>query len=267
MNQRHRLLPALFLLSVAGGHLVADGGAETFLAPRPLPVYTKAVPSVATDGRVVLTKDAPAAVKRFFEQCKQPGDRLDSSTSGFTLTFHKKIGGTEKSVSLVEVETKEATGNLHSALGELKAQTVMGRHSEAEYQALEAKYKRLAQAFFRQVEDEGRSVSEGELIYRKAYRQAHGADTAAVKNTNDPAKKAQAQEMKKQMQEMKAKGDLAGMMKAAQGFDKSPGQTAPGAAAMAAAGKDTWDLWVKCLQDLEKAAYWTRIRYAAEPRP
>ncbi len=266
MNRCHAL-PVLFLLALAGGTLAADGGAETLLPPRPLPAYAQAVPAVATDRQVVLTKDAPGVVKRFFEQRKQPGDRFGDRASGFTLTFHKTLGGAEKSVSLLEVETKQATGNLHPALGELKAQTMMGHHSEADYQALEANYKRLSQAFFRLVEAEGKSVSEGELIYRKAYRQAHGADTAAVKNTNDPSQKAKAQEMRKQMQAMKAKGDLAGIMNTAQGFNQSPGQTAPGAAAMAAAGKDTWDLWVRCLQDLEKAAYWTRIRYAAEPQP
>lgn len=266
MNRCHPL-PILLLLALGGNPLAADGGAEEILPPRPLPTYTKAVPVVATDRRVVLTKDAPTAVKRFFDQRKQPGDRFDTSATGFTVTFHKDVGGTEKSVTLVEVETKEATGNLHPALGELKAQAVVGHHSEADYRALEAKYKRLSQAFFRIVDNEGKSVSEGELIYRKAYRQAHEADAAAVKNTNDPSQKAKAQEMRKQMQTMKAKGDLAGIMSAAQGFDTSPGQTAPGAAAMAAAGRDTWDLWVRCLQDLDKAAYWTRIRYAAEPKP
>lgn len=265
MNLRSLLFLSLFAL--AGTRLVADGGAEEFLTPRPLPLYTKAVPIVNTDRRVVLTKDAPDAVKRFFEPRKQPGDRLAGSASGFTLAAHKTVGGADKSIALVEVETKEATDNLHPALGELKAQATMGRHSEAEYQALEAKYKRLSRAFFRLVENEGKSMSEGEVIYRKAYRQAHGTDTAAVKGTNDPANKAQAQEMRKQMQAMKAKGDLAGIMNMAQGHNQSPGQTAPGAAAMAAAGKDTWDLWVRCLQDLEKAAYWTRIRYAVEPQP
>lgn len=266
MNHRRSLL-FLCLLSLAGNPLAADGGAEELLAPRPLPAYAKAVPAVATDRRVVLTKDVLETVKRFFEPRKQPGDRLANSVSGFTLAAHKTVGGAEKSIALVEAETKEASDNLHPALGELKAQAVMGRHSEAEYQALEAKYKRLSRAFFRLVEDDGKAVSEGELIYRKAYRQAHGANTAAVKNTQDPSKKAQAQEMRKQMQAMKAKGDFAGIMNAAQGANPSPGQTAPGAATMAAASQDTWDLWVRCLQDLEKAAYWTRIRYAVEPRP
>lgn len=262
----HRSLLFLSLFALAGTRLAADGGAEEILTPRPLPAYAKSVPAVATDRRVVLTKDAPDAVKRFFEPRKQPGERLAGSASGFTLAAHKSIGGADKSIALVEVETKEAMDSLHPALGEPKAQAAMGRHSEAEYQALEAKYKRLSRAFFRLVESDGKSVSEGELIYRKAYRQAHGTDTAAVKGTNDPANKAQAQEMRKQMQAMKAKGDLAGILKAAQASSQSPGQTAPGAAAMAAAGKDTWDLWVRCLQDLEKAAYWTRIRYAVDPQ-
>ena len=261
---KHRSILFLFLLSLAGVPLAADGGAEEILVARALPAYAKAVPVFPTDRRVVLTKDAPGAVKRFFDQRKQPGDRFSDQGSGFTLSSQK--AGASMSISLVEVETKEANDDLHPALGELKAQSMMGRHSEAEYQALEAKYKRLSQAFFRQVEDEGKSVPEGELIYRKAYRQAHGASTAAVKDTKDPGQKAKAQEMRKQMQAMKAKGDLAGIMKAAQSANTSPGQTAPGAAAMAAASQDTWDLWIRCLQDLEKAAYWTRIRYAVDPQ-
>nr|NJM01431.1 hypothetical protein [Desulfobacula sp.] len=273
---KKRLIMAFLagFLYLANGNAVifADGG-EELPPPRSLPKYGNAVKAVETDDTLLLTKDSVAAVKKFFDTNKQDGDRLEDSpadgSQGFQMSFFKKIDGREKSVPLVRFEEKTPDANLHPALGELKGQVLMGKHSEAEYQALEDKYKTLHLAFFRQVsDDQGRSVSEGESIYRKAYNQAHGKDKSAVQagGEDQAAGKAQAQEMKKKMQEMKAKGDIAGMAAMAQQFNTSPGQTKQGAAAMDEMIRDTWDLWVKCLEDIEKAAYRTRLKYNASPK-
>jgi hypothetical protein len=252
--------------------LFADGG-EEMPPPRSLPKYGNAVRAFETDDTLLLTKDSVGTVKEFFDTNKQDGDRVQESPAEgrrrFQMSFFKKIGDREQSVQLLEVEEKTPDTNLHPALGELKGQVLMGKHSEAEYQALEDKYKTLHLAYFRQVsDDQGRIVSEGEKIYRKAYNQAHGKDRSAVQTSgaDQAAGKAEAQEMKKKMQEMKAKGDIAGMAALAQQFNKAPGQTKQGAAAMDEMNRDTWDLWVKCLEDIEKVAYRTQLKYNASPK-
>jgi hypothetical protein len=274
MKKRVIKAMAAGLLYIAGmsTFLYADGG-EEMLPPRSLPRYGNAVKAVETDDTLLLTKDSVGEVKEFFDTNKQDGDRIEESPAdgshGFQMSFFKKIDGREKSIQLLEVEEKTPDDNLHPTLGELKAQVMMGKHSEAEYQALENKYKTLHLAYFRQVtDDQGRNISEGEKIYRKAYNQAHGKDRSAVQTggADQAAGKAEAQEMKKKMQEMKAKGDIAGMAALAQQFNKAPGQTKQGAAAMDEMNKDTWDLWVKCLEDIEKVAYRTRLKYNAAPK-
>jgi hypothetical protein len=252
--------------------LFADGG-EEMPPPRSLPKYGNAVKVVETDDTLFLTKDSVDTVKKFFDTNKQDGDRVEESPAdgshGFQMSFFKKIGGREQSVPLARFEEKTQDTNLHPALGELKGQVLMDKHSEAEYQVLEDKYKALHLAYFRQVSDDrGRSVSEGEKIYRRAYNQAHGKDKSAVQALGEDhvAGKAQAQDMKKKMQEMKAKGDIAGIAAMAQQFNPSPGQAKQGASALDEMNKDTWDLWVKCLEDIEKVAYRTQLKYNASPK-
>ncbi len=269
------MVAGLIYIGCGSAMLFADGG-EEMPPPRPMPKYGNAVKAFETDDTLLLTKDNLGTVKKFFESKSEGGDRVEplasSGKQAFKMSFYKKIGGQERSVQLIEAEEKTPDNNAHPALGELKGQVMMGKHSEAEFQALEKKYKNLHLAYFRQVsDDKGGTVSEGEKIYRKAFNQAHGKDKAAAE-ANAPnaeemaAGKAEAQDIKKKMQELKAKGDIAGMMALAQGGNKLPGQTKQGAAAMDAMGKDTWDIWVKCLEDIEKVAYWTKVQYSASPQ-
>lgn len=269
------VMAGLIYIGCGSAILFADGGDE-LPPPRPLPKYSNAVKAVETDDNHYLTKDSLSAVKKFFETKTETGDRIEPLASdgkqAFKMSFYKKIGGQERSVQLVEAEEKTPDNNAHPALGELKSQVMMGKHSEAEFQVLEKKYKNLHRAYFRQVsDDKGGTVSEGEKIYRKAFNQAHGKEKASAQaNAPDAeetaAGKAEAQDIKKKMQELKAKGDVAGMMALAQGSNKLPGQTKQGAAAMDAMNKDTWDIWVKCLEDIDKVAYWTKVQYTATPQ-
>jgi len=251
--------------------LYADGG-EEMPPPRSLPKYNGAVQVVETDQTLLLTKDDIGMVQKFFESKSQSGDRIESipeeGAQAFRMSFYKNIQGREQSLQLLEAVEKTPSDNMHPALGELKGQVVMGKHSEAEYQVLANKYKALHLAYFRQVSDDrGGTVSEGEKIYRKAYNQVHGKNKAAQNGSSDQAQKAQADDLKKQMQAMKAKGDIAGIMNLAQKSSTSPRQTKAGAAAMDEMNKDTWDIWVQCLHDIEAVAYRTQLQYAADPLP
>lgn len=254
----------LFGLCFGVPTLFADGGDQVIVA-HAITVYPESIQEVATDRTIRLTKDRFDVVKKFYESRKIAGDRLEpfknGNETGINLVYHKAINGKDMSVLEVMFTAKIPDTNYHPALGELRAQVAMGKHSEAQYKVFYNKYKDLHLAYFRLVEDDqGRSASEGEVIYRKAYNAAHpklnkGSDSERA------AGKAKSQELKKQMQDMKAKGDFAGMMQLAQQGDKSPGQTTAGASAMAAMKQDTWDLWVKCLADINEAAYWTRLQY------
>lgn len=265
------LIAGLIFVSGGSTRLYADMDAgEESITPHPLALYPGSVPVYDTDQRLLLTKDDVGMVKKFFEANKQEGDRVEPSNAenrqAFQVTFYKKIKNEEQSIQLLEFEEKAPDSDMHPALGELKAQAMMGKHSDAEYQILENKYKHLHLAFFRQVtDDQGQSISEGEKIYRKVYNQVHGNTNSGAQTSQDQARKAQGQDLKKQMQEMKAKGDMAGMMQLAQKFNKSPGQTKAGASAMAEMNKDTWDLWAACLKDIEAAAYKTRLQYTVTP--
>jgi len=261
----------IFLASMAPV-LFADGGGggEELPPPRPLPKYSGAVQVFETDETLLLTKDSVDMVKKFFDSKKQAGDRVEAAPAegrqAYLMSFFKTIGGQERSVPLVHFEEKTPDTNLHPALGELKGQVMMGRHSEAEYQVLENKYKNLHLAYFRQVlDDKGRDVSEGEMIYRKAFNQVHGKANDAS-HVPDANQKAKAADVKAQMQAMKAKGDIAGIMNLAQTFSANPRQTTAGAAAMDDMNKDTWEVWVKCLQDIEVAAFRTQLKYTAAPK-
>jgi hypothetical protein len=243
---------------------LADGGSDFF--GHTVRRYDNVIQPVDTDETRLLTKDSVEEVRRFFEQNRQKGDRIDPSDLKGMSAYNLVYAGPEvqRPVLLVSFEERNPDSNIHPALGELKAQAMMGRHSMQEYEALENRYKRLHLAYFREVDDgQGGTVSEGKKIYRATYDQVHGATKAAMKSqTPDQSQKAEAAALKQQMQEMKAKGDIAGMMQMARKFTPAPDQTAPGATAMNAAGADTWDAWVRCLQDIEAVAYRTRISYA-----
>ncbi|MDP2811145.1 MAG: hypothetical protein Q8O34_13450 [Rhodocyclaceae bacterium] len=243
----------------------ADEGREV-IQVHPLSVYPGAVRMHSTDRTLLLSKDSLAKARPFYEANKKAGDRITPYQSegeqGFRLTYHRTIEGKEQSVLEMQATERKSTTNLHPALGELMAQAMMGKRSMAEYKVLEGQYKSLDTAYYRFVDDgDGGSVDDGNQIYRKAYNRAHGKDKARAGDSERSQGRAEAQERKRKMQELKAKGDYAGMVQFAQQHSTSPRQTTAGAAAMDAASNDTWDLWVSCLKDLKAAAYWSKLEY------
>ena len=76
-------------------------------------------------------------------------------------------------------------------------------------------------------------------------------ETSQMKNST--------RDIRQQAQEMKARGDMAGLAQLAQQSRAHSGQTQKGASAMDMATKDMWNTWLKCLQDLDATAYRTQI--------
>lgn len=259
--------PLWLTLIVLTAPLLRSDDTRMVLA-HPVAAYPGTVKYVTTDDRVVLTKDSLRAVEGFYRTRLRRGDQFHSltteDTQGQVVKYHEVMDGREYALMEVSFEAKRPTGNLHPALGELKAQAMMKPAREAEYKRLEKEYQCLETAFYRMVEDDsGRLVSEGERIYRAVYRKVHAPEKLKMSEDEKAEGKAKSQALKQQMQALKAKGDIAGMMKLAQESQASPRQTRVGGAAMDAAAQDTWDIWVACLRDLKAAAYWTKIHYHA----
>lgn len=261
------MLAGSVLLNLSATILLADSDREAdIILAHPISIYPGSVQEVSTDQTIRLTKDRFEEVRTYYEANKDPADRLEpfqqENENGIHVVFHKMIKGTEQTLVEVSFTSQPSNTDFHDALGELQAQVAMGKHSADEYQALSARYKEIHRAYFRQVDDgEGGTIDEGKMIYKKAYDEAHPKNQSTGSVSEQAAGKAKAQDMRKQMQAMKAKGDIAGIMQLAQQANMSPGQTSAAAAALSAMNQDTWDLWVKCLEDLNQVAYWTRLRY------
>jgi hypothetical protein len=259
---------------VAPVALLADDGGEV-LAAHPMPLYPGSVQVDEKDHLARLTKDGPEAVKKFFEARLQPGDKIEpfsgDGEAGFTVFYSKKLDGRLQTVQELRVTARTEKRPPHQAFGELFSQVSSGRHKEAELKALEKEYGDIDSAYFRRGAAGARG-DEATQILAAAHKQAH-PDEARLKAAGKKGKvsaddKAEAKELKKKMKELKAQGDIAGMMALAQSnkkFQAPPAQQME-AAALAAEdrNRDTWDLWVKCLKDTKAAAYRTRLEYSSD---
>lgn len=249
------------------GNARADAGVGV-IQPHLLAVYAPADLQDPPDRTQMVSKDPVAKVKKYYEGRLEAGDKIEelqnANEHGFKLTFYQAVDGQPQSVQLLQVTEKlpeEGPGAIiHPALGELKGLVQKGLHTEAEYQEMEKQYQNLNLAYYRRVDDgEGGTDDEGERIYRQAKDKAHGGEKFEVDQNELAAGKAKAKELKKQMKALKAKGDIAGMMKLAQQSKLAPPKGAQ--KAMDAAAKDTWDIWAACLRDLKAAAYWTKLEF------
>jgi hypothetical protein len=268
---------ALIVLLSLPMTLRADEG-EGILPPHPVDLYPG---SVALDSRpdasfrTRLTKDRLETVRKFYDSRKIAGDRWVTSTEGnqsvATLNTYKRSGQKEQAAFELELTGKdEYAGASYPGFIDLQAQVQMGRHTQEEYQALVKKYGGLYRAFFRRVlDDEGEAVGEDVGILRRAEQAAHpdSDKPKAPDAATQAAGKARAKDLKQRMQALKAKGDIAGMLRlASEGRNELP--VVPSVEeSTKSAQRDTWDIWVKCLKDLEAAAYWTRIDYAEGALP
>ena len=244
----------------------ADGAIERIIQAHPVAPYPATIPLYENEVQIQLTKDNIEQVYRFFKDRLHAGDRLQAftdndGTSGYRLIYEETIDGQQKLLTLLEFSSRTTKDSLHPALGELRAQMMSGKRSQADYQAIEKKYAGLNTAFFRHVTDEqGGTVSEGNKIYQEAKKRIL-PPKVQISEQEYSKGNARAQDIRQRMQELKAKGDTAGIVALSQQLYGSPKQTAPGAATIQAYEKDTWDDWSACLKELYEVAYWTRLKY------
>ncbi|MCM2268405.1 MAG: hypothetical protein NDI60_11615 [Elusimicrobiales bacterium] len=274
MKIRTLLVCAAVCLAAQGfapGGLQADEGEEVLVA-HPMPVYPGSVPVDGRDKLVRLAKDDLGAVRKYFEGQLKPGDSIENFSedgeAGFKVLYTKKLGARNQTVLEVRVAARSEKRPPHQAFGELFSQVSSGRHTRAELTALEKKYGDIDSAYFRR----GGEGGEDKIILARAHKQAHPDEgklkAAGRRNKVSDADKADAKEFKRKMKELKAQGDMAGMMALAQSKNKfqapPAGQLEAAKLAAEDRDRDTWDLWVKCLEETAAAAYRTRLEYSSD---
>lgn len=248
----------------------ADGSCELIAPAKPLKPHPGSV--AASDGMSPpylnrLSKQGLPEIRKAYVGQQQPGDffqeKAENETRTLALFQRQAACGKTRDVLALKISERTADNpNASQAFGALKAMTLLGQHSEAEYQQVLKRYGLTLKAYFRTViTPEGKSVDEGRLILdrcRKQEAQQRGQTTPAT-----AANKQQSKEMRAQMQEMKARGDIAGMMQMAQQFQSSGRGDAAANQGKQEMNRDLWPLWLQCVKDMHAAAYLTRLDYTA----
>ena len=243
--------------------VLADDPGKIFI-PHQVQEYPGSIRRAEGDRNTLLSKDKMPAILAYYQKYKIHGDRIeqfeDDWSTGFQVIYTENIDGKQQSAVLLTVRQKKATERMHPALGELFMQTKFGRHSEQEFRLVEKQYAQVSTAFYRLVDDgNGKYISEGDLIYKKTYASVYGKGQMQKPDNETSQMKNSTRDIRQQAQEMKARGDMAGLAQLAQQSRAHSGQTQEGASAMDMATKDTWNTWLKCLQDLDATAYRTQI--------
>jgi|GEM_PF-2608096 len=249
----------------------ADGGCEFIPVVKPVKALSGSV--AASDGmtspyRQRLSKQSLADVRSAYAGQLKNGDFFQEKAEGDarTLTLfqrHSACGQTREVAALKVSERNADNPNVNQVFGALKAMTLMGQHSEAEYQQVLTRYGAATKAYFRSVAaPDGQFIDEGRQILdrcRKQEAEQRGQKPAPATAAN----KQQASEVRAKMQEMKARGDIAGMMQMAQQFQSDGKGNSNANLGRQEMNRDLWPLWLQCAKDMHAAAYFTRLDFSA----
>lgn len=244
-----------------------DSGCE-FGPPLKLAPYPGSVS--ATDGQTPpyplrLSKDRQPDVRMYYAQQTQPApviqEQIDSGYRIQNIYQRQSACGKTRDVLLLRImERTTDEPSVSQAFGALQAMKTMGMHSEAEYQQAVNQYGATLKAFFRTVNTpDGGQANEGRLIldkYRKLEKQQRGTPMRGT-----PQDKQQAAEMRRKAQEMKARGDYAGMQEWAQQYQGRAQGDQRVQQAKQEMNRDMWSLWLQCLKEMRDAAFITRLDY------
>jgi hypothetical protein len=221
--------------------------------------------------RTYLTRDKLEKVKGYFSTRLEPNDKLEpfaiGPEEGYTLINQQRVAERDVKVlhltliSLKNVKTQPAFGQLQNLVAK-------GFHSQAEYDAVMKQYGYVCAGKYKPcLNDRKLRSDEGSVIFEKYYRIAY-PDNAALadkpRNGAQPSSgnKPDVAALRAKMKELKAKGDVEGMLKLTQEMQSQSLESSGTANAVAeTANKDTWATWVECLQEMAKVAYWTELAY------
>jgi len=257
------LVMCLFITSICFG----DSGCE-FGPPHKLAPYPGSISSV--DGQTPpyplrLSKDRQPDVRMQYAQQSAftIQEQIDGGFRIQNVYQRQSACGKTRDVLLLRImERTTDEPSVSQAFGALQAMKTMGMHSEAEYQAAVNQYGAALKAFFRTVNTpDGGQANEGRLIldkYRKLEKQQRGTPMRGT-----PQDKQQAAEMRRKAQEMKARGDYAGMQEWAQQYQGRAQGDQRVQQAKQEMNRDMWSLWLQCLKEMRDAAFFTRLDYSS----
>ncbi len=282
------ILCALAISAVGAGQLFAQQSEKKARAL----VYNDGVPEGPDSTGTYLTRNSLDKVKAYYQDLKGKLDTVRAwegergmGSVGYTFTYKYTIEGgspTEWASATVwrideEKYRKEIASQPGGALAletaqplplsqlKIVLQSGASGHTQAEYDGLVRKYRHLQFSFFRQVKNEkGELQPEDRVIYDRFSKQVYGdADAPAKKGGVDKAKKQRQKETAARIKELKKQGKTAEAMELAMQMQQemmSEGEREQYMAmAPRATGKDAWNVWVRCLEDMSKAAYPVKI--------
>lgn len=286
----------LLVFAASAGRLPAQVSEEKARAL----VYHDGILEDPNTAGIYLTRNSLDTVKAYYQDLKGKMDTVrawegehGTGSVGYTVTYNYSVQGSPPmewaSATVWRIDEEKyrseiasQPGGAHALetvqplpLSQLKVvlQNRASGHTQAEFDALARKYRHLQFSFFRQVKDEkGELQPENKVIYDRSSKQVYGgADEPAKKGGDDKAKKQRQKEKAARIKELKAQGKTAEAMELAMQMQQEvmSGGEREQYMAMAthAAGKDAWDIWVRCLEDMSKAAYPVKIEAGSRMHP
>ncbi|HLP17273.1 MAG TPA: hypothetical protein VK470_13505 [Bacteroidota bacterium] len=148
----------------------------------------------------------------------------------------------------------------------LKNEVVQKRHTQAELDKLIARYEYVRHTYYRLIDDgNGKTKPENDVILKKHYERVYGSQSVTEEEKKGPDEK-KMKEVREKMKQLKKEGKMAEMIALSQQMQKEMNATPTGQlvkrqqdAQMKAMMTDNWNEWVKCLEELDRASFKTKI--------
>lgn len=280
-------LIAISMLAFTAATCLADGGEEgpddrTTKSSRLYP-NSQAVPGQPL---VRVTNDGLGKIKEFYKKTLGPYDLIRDFESGkdfrqgfavvYRVRYRGQSGGEPFEFATVEVSMPDSVEFKTKVRGSgyiipepfTALQRLVGQygHTQADYDKIFAQYQWLR---YIQYWD---PASDGPAIPNKYHEKVFGPapKTAPGEKKGDQAVKNDLEKKQKEMQALNESGDIAAMVALAQEMQQEVSQTEAGQQAgemiqqqLAGLQKDSWNDWLKCLQEMAAAARWVKLDYSA----
>ena len=282
-------LVAAIILTLAGSRAcLADGGnyKPDLNARASAPLYPGSLPFSPDKAFDRVSNDGLKAIEAFYRKHAGPNELFEpfarENERGFTVTYRVMIEGgltqrAQLNVSTADTPAVKAMWRRYPSAAILPAafnglQQLIDRfgHTQADYDALYDAYQWLRFVkFYREAGSD--QVIAGDIIYQRHHEKVFGAvpKSAPKDKAGDAAVRADLEEKKRKMQQLKEEGKMQELMALAMEMQGQMAGTAAGEEATAIQDrqvegiqKDSWDEWVACLKEMTAAVYWVRLEYS-----